>query len=68
MAMVHVPKQDREISTPAEIREFLSDYGIQFEQWEVAGRLAEDATDEQILAEYSPEIERLKDGSRLCDR
>jgi len=61
MALVHVPDQDREISKPQEIREFLSDYGIQFEQWDVAGRLAEDATDEQILAEYSPEIERLKE-------
>ena len=61
MALVHIPKQDREISKPDEIREFLSDYGIQFEQWDVAGRLAEDATDEQILAEYAPEIERLKD-------
>ena len=59
MALVHIPKQDREISKPDEIREFLSDYGIQFEQWDVAGRLAEDATDEQILAEYAPEIERL---------
>ena len=55
MALVHIPKQDREISKPEEIREFLSDYGIQFEQWDVAGRLAEDATDEQILAEYAPE-------------
>ena len=61
MALVHIPKQDREISKPEEIREFLSDYGIQFEQWDVAGRLAADATDEQILAEYAPEIERLKD-------
>ena len=61
MALVHIPKQDREISKPEEIREFLSDYGIQFEQWDVAGRLTEDATDEQILAEYAPEIQRLKD-------
>jgi len=61
MALVHIPKQDREISKPEEIRAFLSDYGIQFEQWDVAGRLAEDATDEQILAEYAPEIQRLKD-------
>ncbi|MCL4125368.1 UNVERIFIED_CONTAM: hypothetical protein GTU68_018013 [Idotea baltica] len=60
MALVHIQSENREISDPNEIREFLSKYNIEFEQWDVAGRLAKDATNEEILAEYAPEIERLK--------
>lgn len=60
MARVNIPEQNRDINEPAEIREFLKDYGIVFEQWDVDGRIGPDATNEEILAAYSPEIERLK--------
>lgn len=60
MARVHIPTENREITVPEEIREFLDQYGINFEQWDVGGRLAEDATDAEILEEYKSEIERLK--------
>lgn len=60
MASVSIPDQQRELSQPTEIREFLSQYGIVFEQWEVAGRIGDEATNEEILAAYAPEIERLK--------
>jgi 1,2-dihydroxy-3-keto-5-methylthiopentene dioxygenase len=61
MALVHVPSENREIKDADEMREFLAQYGINFEQWDVDGRLPESATDEEILAEYAPEIERLKE-------
>lgn len=61
MARVHIPSEDREISQPNEMREFLAQYGINFEQWDVGGRIAEDATDQDILDAYEPEIQRLKD-------
>ena len=60
MARVHLPEQDTEIRDPKEIRDFLSQYGIIFEQWEVAGRIGADATNEEILTAYEPEIARLK--------
>lgn len=60
MAVVHIPDQNREITDPQEIREFLKQYGIVFEQWEVAGRVGGQATNEEILQAYAPEIERLK--------
>ena len=60
MARVQVPNDNRDIREPAEIKAFLKQYGIEFEQWDVDGRIGPDATNEEILEAYSPEIERLK--------
>jgi len=60
MARVQIEKENREIREPAEIKAFLKQYGIEFEQWDVAGRIGADATNEEILEAYAPEIERLK--------
>lgn len=60
MARIQIPDGNCEIREPAEIRAFLKQYGIEFEQWDVEGRVGPDATNEEILAAYSPEIERLK--------
>jgi 1,2-dihydroxy-3-keto-5-methylthiopentene dioxygenase len=60
MARVQIPDENREIRDPNEIREFLKPFGVRFEQWDVAGRIGDDATNEEILAAYAPEIERLK--------
>ena len=60
MATVHIPDENREIKDPAEIRTFLQPWGIVFEQWDVDGRIGTDATNEEILVAYAPEIERLK--------
>lgn len=61
MARVQIPAEDREIRDPAEIADFLRPFGIQFENWDVAGRIGEEATDQEILDAYAPEIERLKE-------
>lgn len=60
MAVVFIHDENRQITDPAEIRAFLEPFGIWFEQWDVAGRLGTDATNEQILETYLPELERLK--------
>lgn len=60
MARVHVPDQSREISDVNEIRAFLKPFGIWYEKWDVDGRIGADATNENILDAYAPEIERLK--------
>ena len=60
MATVTVPDTGQSISDPAELVSFLKPFGIKYEKWDVAGRLADNATDDEILAEYEPEIERLK--------
>jgi len=61
MARVHIPDENREIKDPAEITEYLKPFGIDYEQWDVAGRIGAEATNEEILDAYSPEIERLKE-------
>ena len=60
MARVQIPEENCEIREPAEIKAFLKQYGIEFEQWDVEGRIGPDATNEEILEAYGPEIERLK--------
>ena len=60
MALISVPDENREISDANEMREFLKPFGIWYEKWDVEGRVGPDATNEEILEAYSPEIERLK--------
>lgn len=61
MATVHVPETDQKITDPAEIAAFLKPHGIQYEKWDVEGRIGPDASNEEILDAYAPEIERLKE-------
>lgn len=60
MACVTLSSQGREIREPEAIQAFLRSKGIQFEQWPLADRCDPDASNEEILAAYAPEIERLK--------
>lgn len=60
MAHIRIQDENREIDSPEEISAFLEPFGIQYERWEVAGRLNPKSTDQEILSAYGPEIERLK--------
>lgn len=60
MAVIHVPDENRTLTDVGEIRAFLQPYGIWYEQWDVAGRIGPEATNEEILQAYAPEIQRLK--------
>ncbi len=61
MASVYIADEKRTLKDTDAIREFLAPFGIWYEHWEVAGRLPENATNEQILETYAPEIGRLKE-------
>jgi len=61
MATIRIAAEDRTITGTEEIRSFLEPFGIWYEKWEVAGRLSANATAEEILATYDPEIEWLKE-------
>jgi len=61
MAIVQIPETNQTIEEPGEIAHFLRNFGIQYERWELEGRIGADATDEEILTAYAPEIERLKE-------
>ena len=60
MASIRIQDENREITDSQEICEFLKPFGIWYEKWDVEGRLPAEATNEQILETYAPEIERLK--------
>lgn len=60
MARVTVHDEDRRIEDPQEITAFLKPFGIWYEKWDVEGRIGADATNEDILEAYAPEIDRLK--------
>lgn len=60
MAVVTVPETGRRLEDAKEISEFLAPHGLWYERWDVEGRIGAEATNEEILAAYAPEIERLK--------
>lgn len=60
MARINIPDQNRNITDVQEMAKFLKPHGIDYENWDVAGRVGPDATNADILAAYAPEIERLK--------
>lgn len=60
MACVIIPERNQTISDPKAISEFLAPFGIWYEKWDVESRVGVDATNDEILAAYAPEIERLK--------
>ena len=60
MALLRIPDEGRVLSDPEAIRSHLSPHGIWYEQWPVAGRVDRQATAEQILTAYAPEVDQLK--------
>lgn len=61
MAVVNIPTKDVTLRDRAEITEYLSTIGIDYERWDADEmRVSQDASEEEILTAYSPEIEALK--------
>ena len=59
MAVVRIPEEDRALTELEAIRAHLAESGIWYENWPVEGRCGPDATAEEILASYAPEIQEL---------
>jgi 1,2-dihydroxy-3-keto-5-methylthiopentene dioxygenase len=61
MAIVFVPDKNITLKKSAEITSYLSGIDIDYERWDAdEARVSPDASEEEILAAYSPEIEKLK--------
>jgi 1,2-dihydroxy-3-keto-5-methylthiopentene dioxygenase len=60
VAIVSIPDADKRIDGFQEVKQFLAGIGIDYERWEPARPIPENAPAEAILAAYAPEIERLK--------
>ena len=60
MVRITIPDERRELSEPEQIRAFLDRFGIWYERWDVAD-LDDDATDDEVLQAFGPQIERVKE-------
>jgi 1,2-dihydroxy-3-keto-5-methylthiopentene dioxygenase len=60
MASVRIPDQERTLTDQAEVTSYLATLGIDYERWPAAERVPEQASAEEVLAAYAPEIEQLK--------
>lgn len=60
MAVLQVPAENLTLSDAEAIGRYLAPHGIWYEHWGVEGRIDADATAEEILEAYAPEIEKLK--------
>jgi 1,2-dihydroxy-3-keto-5-methylthiopentene dioxygenase len=60
MATIRIPDENRTLTEPAAVRNYLAGIGIDHEHWEPSHPVAANAPPEEVLAAYSSEIERLK--------
>ena len=60
MAAVRIPEENRFLTDRDAITQYLATVGIDYERWETERNVAGDASAEQVLAAYAPEIDRLK--------
>lgn len=60
MACVTIPEENRSLTDTSEITNYLAAIGIDYEQWEFKADVDANASSEQILAAYAPQIEALK--------
>jgi 1,2-dihydroxy-3-keto-5-methylthiopentene dioxygenase len=59
VAVVNIPHERGTLARADEINAFLEPFGIVYERWNAARPVGPDASNEEILAAYKPEIDRL---------
>jgi 1,2-dihydroxy-3-keto-5-methylthiopentene dioxygenase len=52
MAILHIPDQDKKITDQSEIKAFLEERGVWFDQWEAKAEFDDTADQETVLAAY----------------
>ncbi|MDX2200310.1 MAG: cupin domain-containing protein [Phycisphaerae bacterium] len=60
MATIHIPSENRSLTDPGAMKDFLAPFGMTYQRWPLEDRVDPDASAEAILAAYAPEIEQLK--------
>ncbi len=61
MAIVTIPEENRTISDPEAVTDYLAGIGINYERWTASREVEADAPAEEILDVYAAEIDRLKE-------
>src|SRR6266849_8361842 len=60
MAVVRIPNENRSLTDQPEVTGYLASIGIDFRRWEPSEPLTPEASAEEILAAYAPQIEEFK--------
>lgn len=60
MAVVTIPDENRTITNPSDIANYLTTIGIDYERWSAGAALSPDAPADEVLAAYAAQIEQLK--------
>jgi 1,2-dihydroxy-3-keto-5-methylthiopentene dioxygenase len=60
MAVLRIPDKEKTLSEQDQIRDYLAGIGIEYERWELLPNVSDNASAEQVLNAYSPQIEQLK--------
>jgi 1,2-dihydroxy-3-keto-5-methylthiopentene dioxygenase len=60
MAVLRIPDEQRTLSQQFEIRDYLAGIGIEYERWPLADGVSSEASAEQILNAYAPQVDELK--------
>jgi 1,2-dihydroxy-3-keto-5-methylthiopentene dioxygenase len=60
MAVLRIPDDQRSLHEHHEIRDYLAGIGIDYERWPIVDSLTPDASAEQILSAYGPQVDQLK--------
>ncbi len=61
MATVRIPDEQRTLTDQDEVTRYLATLGIDYVRWPNSERVPDEASVEEVLAAYAPEIERLKE-------
>ncbi len=69
MAVLSIPGENVKISFPTQIKSFLSDRGVFFDQWVCGVELSDEATQEEILEAYKDQLRPFmeKGGYKVAD-
>jgi len=60
VAVLRIRDEERSLREQNEVRDYLARIGIEYECWETPANLPENASAEQVLNAYAPQIEELK--------
>lgn len=60
MAIVRIPDESRTLTDAQEITAYLAGIGIDYENWEPSQPLPAEASNDEILAAYAADVEKLK--------
>jgi 1,2-dihydroxy-3-keto-5-methylthiopentene dioxygenase len=60
VAVISIQAENRQIRDPQAVAKYLASIGIVHERWPVGDRVSPDASNEDILKAYAPEVDALK--------